>query len=395
VRSDTASLFGFDLRVIWEDYGMKHRRQYIAAVLALTSATSLAGGPSSAEDTAAGKPFAVMTPEGFPGDLPPNERKLVVYDRATATFRSVPGDASSYTPDTSRTVAAGTVLAYGDGQASIPFAAATDKTLYPLAKKMGFDLRYCDLNLDPQKALTCASAFVAQQPTVAVIENWQAAVADQMMAVYNAAHIPVITVDLPHPNAVFFGADSFQSGLAAGQAAGNYAKAQWQCKDIWIYLASNPSEGARVDLRLVGYADGIQSICGTVPASNIVRVIMDQGSEDQAVSKTTDWLTANPQAKHILATSVDQLEPGLNKAFTQNDRDGWSVQQSCDDNAVSALASGPTSETHWIGCIAYRPDAYPQYFLSLAADVAAGKPVPTEVNFPLKLYTHDNISALP
>lgn len=376
---------------------MRHRPRVVAlsataAILAALCACS--PDTSDAAGESAGQPHTIKVPSGLAGNLAPSERKLVTYDRNSGAYRTVAGDASSYTPNVDRKVPPETVLAFGDGQASIPFAAAISKALRPLANNMGFDLRYCDLNLDPQKAITCAHEFVAQKPTVAVIENWQASVADQMMAIYNQAKIPVITVDLPHPNAVYFGVDSFQSGVAAGKAAGDYAQKQWGCKDVWLYLASNPSEGATVDLRLSGFAEGVQSVCGTVPESRTARVIMDQASQEQALSKTTDWLTSKPQATHILATSVDQLEPGITKAFVQNHRDGWVVQQTCDANAVDALSSGDTDKTHWIGCIAFRPDLYPQYFLSLAADVVAGTPVPNEVHFPLELYTHDNIGKL-
>lgn len=373
------------------------RRRSIAVGAALLSLVGAAacGQNSDGGSGESGKAYAVKVPRGIAGNLAADERSLIRYDAGSGRYETVDGDAATYKPDWDRQVPADTTLAFGDGQASIPFAAAIVRTLRPLAAEMGFDLKYCDLDLKPEKALSCAHELVAQQPTVAVIENWQGSVAKQMMDIYNEAKVPVITVDLPHPNAVYFGVDSFQSGLAAGKAAGGYAKDSWDCKDVWIYLATNPAEGETVSLRAKGYAAGIQSVCGTVPKNRIVEVVMDQASQEQALSKTTDWLTSRPQAKHILATSVDQLEPGIARAFTQNDRDGWVLQQACDDNAVSAIKKGSTDATHWIGCVAYRPDLYPQYFLSLAADVAAGKAVPNEVHFDLKFYDHDTISELP
>ena len=373
---------------------MDHRRLASAGAVLVGLVFAAACGRASEAESPSGEPYAVKIPRGLAGNLAADERSLVRYDKSTGKYTKVDGDASSYVLDVQRDVPAGSVLAFGDGQASVPFAAAIVRALRPLAGEIGFELKYCDLDLKPEKALTCAHELVAQKPTVAVIENWQGSVAKQMMEIYDDAKVPVITVDLPHPNAVYFGVNSFQSGLAAGKAAGEYAKDRWNCTDLWIYLATNPSEGETVALRTKGYAAGVQSVCGTVPSSRIAEVVMDQASQEQALSKTTDWLTSKPQAKHILATSVDQIEPGIAQAFTQNERDGWVVQQACDDNAVSAIKRGPIEKTHWIGCVAYRPDLYPQYFLSLAADVIAGKPVPNEVNFDLEFYDHDTISEL-
>jgi len=372
------------------------RRRSIAVGAVLLSLVGAAACSRTSDGGSAdpGKPYKVQVPRGIAGNLAADERSLMRYETALGKYVRVEGTAAAYTPDFDRQVPAGTVLAFGDGQASVPFAAAIVRALRPLARNMGFDLAYCDLDLKPEKALSCAHELVAQRPTVAVIENWQSSVAKQMMDIYNDAKVPVITVDLPHPNAVYFGVDSFQSGLAAGKAAGAYAKRSWDCKDVWIYLAINPAEGETVGLRAKGYAAGIQSVCGTVPKDRIAEVVMDQASQEQALSKTTDWLTSKPQAKHILATSVDQIEPGIARAFTQNHRDGWVLQQACDDNAVSAIKKGQTDATHWIGCVAYRPDLYPQYFLSLAADVAAGKAVPNEVHFDLKFYDHDTVGEL-
>ena len=85
---------------------------------------------------------------------------------------------------------------------------------------------------------------------------------------------------------------------------------------------------------------------------------------------------------------------GIAKAFVQSGRDGWDIQQGCDDNGIATLKSGDVDKTHMIGCIAFHPDNYPKYFLSIAADIAEGKAVPNEVNYPLEFFNHDNISQL-
>ena len=379
--------------------GVFTSRARLIAVLGISALllSACASSKDSAAENAApaeGSAFTYSQPEGLAGATPPDQRKLWTYNKETGLFEETSGDASTYVPNTDRKVPAGTGLAFGDGMAGIAFTVAIDRNLYPLAKKMGFDLKYCDLAFKTEKAISCAEDMTLLKPKVAVVENWQAAAAEQMMKIYNDARVPVITVDLPHPNAIYFGVNGFESGIAAGKAAGEFAKTRWNCKDVWIYLAADPIEGATVDLRMVGFANGIQSVCGVVPANRIVRVTMDQQSPDQELSVTTDWLTANPTAKHILASNVDGIDMGIAKAFVQTGRDGWDIQQGCDDNGIATLKSGDVDKTHMIGCIAFHPDNYPKYFLSIAADIAEGKAVPNEVNYPLEFFNHDNISQL-
>lgn len=360
----------------------------------LLSACSGVSKVSPTAKSTEGSAFVYSQPKGLPGATPPNLRKFWTYDRATGLYGETAGDASTYVPNTDRKVPPGTVLAFGDGMAGIAFTVAIDRNLYPLAKKMGFALKYCDMAFKTEKAISCAEELTLLKPKVAVVENWQAAAAEQMMKIYNDARVPVVTVDLPHPNAVYFGVNGFESGMTAGKNAGEFAKTKWNCKDLWIYLAQDPVEGATVDLRMVGFANGIQTVCGTVPANRIVRVTMDQQSPDQELSVTTDWLTANPTAQHILASNVDGVDMGIAKAFVQTGRDGWDIQQGCDNNGIATLKSGTVDKTHMIGCIAFHPDNYPKYFLSIAADIVEGKAIPNEINYPLDFFNHENIDQL-
>ena len=80
------------------------------------------------------------------------------------------------------------------------------------------------------------------------------------MAIFDKAKIPAASIDVSHPNAIFFGASNYASGIVGGKAAGEYAKANWDCKDVWVFMGENLEEGEAADLRLVGFADGVQEV---------------------------------------------------------------------------------------------------------------------------------------
>ena len=123
---------------------------------------------------------------------------------------------------------------------SIPFSAEINKGIYRLADELGYEVVYCDNNFDPNLAVSCAETIAQQQPDFVVESNWQAGAAQSVMDIFDAAKIPVATIDVVHPNAIFVGADNWTSGYTAGQAAGGYALAQDRCADVWILTGRQP-----------------------------------------------------------------------------------------------------------------------------------------------------------
>jgi ribose transport system substrate-binding protein len=264
--------------------------------------------------------------------------------------------------------------------------------MYKLASQMGVKLIYCDNEFKTDKAITCAETMAAQHPDFVVESNWQSAVAPAVMKIWNKAKIPAVTLDVWHPNAIFAGADNYTSGVIGGKAAGAYAKKTWGCKDVWVFLGEHLEEGAAADLRLSGFADGVQEVCGKLPSGDIAREIMDAGTTDQAITKTTDWLTAHPQAKHVLATTIDdERATGQAKALVASHRDGVAVGPGCDTVGIAAVKQAPASKNRYLGCTAFFPEKYPNFVMSIALDVLAGKPVPQEVHIPHKFLDHTTI----
>ena len=59
---------------------------------------------------------------------------------------------------------------------------------------------------------------------------------------------------------------------------------------------------------------------------------------------------------------------------------GMVVGQGCDTVGIAIVKAAPSSENRFLGCVAYFPEKYGDYLVSVAVDVMAGKPVPNEVH---------------
>ena len=365
----------------------------VLTLLALTGCSSGSSDENAGSSEEAGAYTPVLT-GGIPGALLPEELKLWKYDFATAKYTPTEGDAQSYVlnlvkPDKTFT------LAHMDGWATNPFAIPITKGIAKLAKDLGLKLIYCDAEFKPEKAISCAEILASQKPDFVIAGNWQGGAAAAIMAIFDKAKIPAASIDVSHPNAVFFGASNYASGVVGGKAAGEYAKANWDCKDVWVFMGENLEEGEAADLRLVGFADGVQEVCGALPADRIDRMRLSAGTADQAITVTTDWLTAHPEAKHILSGTIDdERANGMAKAFVATKRDGMVVGQGCDSVGIAVVKMAPASENRFLGCAAYYPEKYGDYLVSIALDVMAGKAVPQEIHMEHTFLDHDTIGTV-
>ena len=365
----------------------------VLTLLALTGCSSGSSDENAGSTEEAGAYTPVLT-GGIPGALLPEELKLWKYDFATGKYTPTEGDAQSYVvnlvkPDKTFT------LAHMDGWATNPFAIPITKGIAKLAKDLGLKLIYCDAEFKPEKAISCAEILASQKPDFVIAGNWQGGAAAAIMAIFDKAKIPAASIDVSHPNAVFFGASNYASGVVGGKAAGEYAKANWDCKDVWVFMGENLEEGEAADLRLVGFADGVQEVCGALPADRIDRMRLSAGTADQAITVTTDWLTAHPEAKHILSGTIDdERANGMAKAFVATKRDGMVVGQGCDSVGIAVVKMAPASENRFLGCAAYYPEKYGDYLVSIALDVMAGKAVPQEIHMEHTFLDHDTIGTV-
>jgi ribose transport system substrate-binding protein len=372
--------------------GMSRGRVRIGAA-ALTALALLI--PAAGEAQSPGT-FTPTRQGGIPGALLPDELHLWQWDPATSTYVQAEGDASQpYVPNLDRTAPEGTSIAFAEGLAAIPFSAVINEGIHTYAQQMGFDVPYCDTAFDAAKAVACAEQLSQQAPDFVINSNWQAGAGPAMMDIFDAAGIPTTSIDVVHPNAIFMGADNYTSGFIAGQHAGQRVADLGHCADVWIYVGENLGEGEAANQRLVGFKDGVQTLCGPIPDDRFGSEIFDQQSAEQALTKTTDWLTAHPQATFIAATSIDDARAdGIAKALAQSGRDGVAVGLGCDTIGIEATKAAPPEESRFLGCVAYFPERYPDYVVSIALDVLEGKAVPQEVHIAHEFLDRDTISSV-
>jgi ribose transport system substrate-binding protein len=319
---------------------------------------------------------------------------------AYETDTAATGDPKTDWKPTYRKAAEGTTICFTPESEEFPFdTQGVNPSMDKYAKEAGVKLLVLN-NAYPSttQPLANADACVTQGANLVVSFNVMAELSPAIMKKYDAAKIPVIAVDVTHPGSVFWGADNCLSGRMAGQFAVKWARDHnWPEDQIIIFTGMDPGVGGAPACRNTAFVEEIRAQMPKIPDANVFEVDMrtaELGVMPGALAATTDWLTAHPDAKYIVATTInDDRGVGIANAMAQAGRgdptvDGIVIGKNADESGLAAIRRGGTP---FVGSVAFFPDRYGEFLIPLALDILEGKPVPSIVRVPHQVITAENI----
>jgi ribose transport system substrate-binding protein len=236
--------------------------------------------------------------------------------------------------------------------------------------------------------LTVADQAVTLKADIVLSSSIISTLQPQIQAKYEAACIPMINMfDIPGlPHA----APGYQSGFAAeGKAIADATipavrSRHWPASDTWLVLCGDPTTGTgpntlydvpKTFARLVTKSLGLKP-------KNTSGILACNQSPGPSSSRTvvTDWLTAHPQAHHLIVmTYADTLVAGMVQA----------VQAKGFTSSTAIAASGDASDPVLRQMAKQGSKSILQvdadkfflrwgvYGVSIAQDILAGRPVPS------------------
>jgi ribose transport system substrate-binding protein len=261
------------------------------------------------------------------------------------------------------------------------FGVVTRESVEKYAKEHGWDLVIANNNYDGATAIQNTDLMITQKVDGYINFQVDAGVAPVVAEMVQKANIPMITIDCPHPNTPFFGANNKEAGLILGRALGDKANKAWGGKVDLIVLVGAPGSGEVVDLRMKNIVNGIIE---KIPASANVRVLELDGNSEIETSQrvVADTLTANPDRRNILIGALnDQSALGAYNAVQAANRQNnvFLGSHGCDTPAKNNLLNNPPN--FWIGSVAYFPERYGEYVVPLMQAMMEGKTIPN-FNYP-------------
>lgn len=275
-----------------------------------------------------------------------------------------------------------------------PFAASVLESLERSARTGGLRLVEFEPQTKSSDALADVDTAVAEGVRVMIHFHTPRDFAPMVSRKLRESNIAQIAIDIPQPDALYFGVDNFQAGFEGGQELGRYARQYWVGKVDAVLLLDEAAAGSLVAERMSGAWYGIQQVLGPLPEKLLTRIDCG-GQRDQAQKVTESFLQQHPRARHILIGSIND-DSGLGALDVvrrlKREPQVAIVGQDCIEEALREIAN-PASAM--LASVAHFPESYGAQVVELVLRLLRGEQVAPVTYTQHQLITRRNYHQYP
>lgn len=270
------------------------------------------------------------------------------------------------------------------------FYRAVTRGLIESAERAGVELVVLNSQHSPDVALANAERLLAENVDLVMMFQSYPQVAAVISMRTSSQKMPLIAIEIPHPNAIYFGVDNCHAGLTAGRYLAHWAEQHWKGQVDEILLIGSPRAGSLPEARLTGCLLGINEV---LPNSAQARISTVNGDWQFAMSHeaVTRHLRKSKATKILVSAIFDPSALGALQAFRDADRieDCAIVGQ---NGSIEARLEMRKPNSRLIGSVAYFPERYGEQLITLALDMLTQRvPVPNAVFIKHQLITPGNL----
>jgi ribose transport system substrate-binding protein len=270
------------------------------------------------------------------------------------------------------------------------FYRAVTRGLIESAQRAGVDLVVLNSQHSPDVALANAERLLDENVDLAIMFQSYAQVAAVISTRTNSRKIPLIAIEMPHPNATYFGVDNCHAGLTAGRYLAHWADRHWKGQVDEILLIGSPRSGSLPEARLTGSLLGINEV---LPNSAHARTSTLNGDWNFDVSHEVvlRHLRKSKATRILVSAIFDPSALGALQAFKDADR-----LQHCaivgQNGSIEARLQMRKPNSRLIGSVAYFPERYGEQLIALSLDILMHRvPVPNAAFIKHQLITPSNL----
>jgi ribose transport system substrate-binding protein len=275
-------------------------------------------------------------------------------------------------------------------QTDSEFSRGVTESLQRAAAKERVDLIMVNNRYSAKEALRNADLLVHERVDLVLEFQTYERVAPIIASKFLEARIPVIAIEIPHPGAVYFGANNYQAGLIAGRALGRWAKEHWNGEVEQIMLLELPIAGSLPQLRITGIQDALRAELPRITGVHTMH-LDGKGDFEQILSVVRRSVRRNPRRKTLVGTVNDMCALAALRAFEEvgaGDLCAVVGQNAILDARNELRRPG----TRLIGTVAYFPERYGDELIPLALNLLEDKPAPPATFVKHQLLTPKNVN---
>ncbi len=259
--------------------------------------------------------------------------------------------------------------------ADLPFSVAVAQSVTAAAAAAGVELLVLDNRFDPEAAVRNAEEFVSKRVDLALEFQVEEAVAPRVAYILKKAEIPLVAIDVPHPNATYFGVDNFEVGYEAGSLLAQFAQRKWKGRVDKVLGVGFSEAGSFVQSRISGAFDAIRERFTGLRAESYVQ-IEGRGMREASRRAVIEFLAACRHGERTLvAAATDSSALGVLDAIREAGReaDFAIVGQDCIPEVLTEMRTGASA---LIGSISHEAESYGPRLIQLGIALLRGYTVP-------------------
>ena len=277
-------------------------------------------------------------------------------------------------------------------QTDSEFSRGVSESLHSAATRERVDLIMVNNRYSPKEALRNADLLVKGRVDLVLEFQTYERVAPIIASKFLEARIPVIAIEIPHPGAIYFGANNYQAGLIAGRALGRWAKENWDGDVEQVMLLELPIAGPLPGLRITGIQDGLRAELPHIADSPVLH-LDGKGDFDQIFTVVRRSVHRSPRRRTLVGTVNDMCALAALRAFEEA-----GAGQLCAVVGQNAIREARNElrrpGTRLIGTVAYFPERYGDELMPLALNLLEHKPVPPATFVKHQLLTPKNVNLI-
>ncbi len=259
--------------------------------------------------------------------------------------------------------------------AEMPFSEAVAQSVSAAAAASGVELLMLDNRYDPDVAVHNAEEFVAKRVDLVLEFQVEEAAAPRVAHIFKKADIPLVAIDVPHPNATYFGVDNFEVGYEAASILAQYAQRKWKGSVDRVVGVGFSEAGSFVQTRITGAFDGIRERFKELSADRFVQ-IDGRGMREASYRAMQEYLQRRCAGEHTLVAAANDTsalgvldavrKAGVEPQFAI-------VGQDCIPEVMEEMRKGTGAI---VGSISHEPETYGPRLIQLGISILRGYTVP-------------------
>ncbi len=276
--------------------------------------------------------------------------------------------------------------------AEMPFSVAVAQSITAAAAASGVELLILDNHYDPDVAIQNAEEFVAKRVDLVLEFQVEERAAPRVAHIFKKADIPLVAIDIPHPNATYFGVDNFEVGFEAGSMLAQHAIRKWKGKVDWVYGVGFSEAGSFVQSRITGAFDGIRARLADLSPDHFIQ-LDGRGMRQPSQLAISDLLRGRRKGERTLvAAATDSSALGVLDAVRQagREQDFAIVGQDCIPEAIEEMRTGKSAI---VGSISHEVETYGPRLIQLGIALLRGYTVPPYNYVRHKVVTPETLGA--